>query len=625
MADNSRAPQIVTFGYKDYELDRENKKRFARCRVCNTRISDTTTTTSNFIRHYKNHKERYDEYLKTKIHCSDLQQPSMSQFIVPQTTTYPVNHPRQKAITEAIISDLIINSNMPLSITDNKLFIHFLSIMDAKYTAVSRRTVTSRLEAMVSERRSKLIREIATVENLSVTVDIWSDRRMRGYLGVTGHWMDTTADAITLKSHLLACNRFKGSHTGERICANMKKAFTTCFPSSDEADENDDDCLDDAELWNALPVDEEERLNVTLTSKSQHRLQCFAHTLQLVVGDGLKETRAVSAALAKASRISSLLHTSTSFKEEFEKEFGQRGVPASVVTRWNSTFRQVKSLLSCDYQTLCKVLDVRGHRETIFTVSEWAQIKDLVSILKPFADANDLTQGDKVVTISAVIPCVLSLNHHLENQKERTQYLVNLVHSLQRSLQKRFKGIFVNVKMSQQHTNEGILPFSDPVYVKAAVLDPAFGVMWIEHDVLVDDKLKEQLTMEVKNLILEETDHTIMEQTGHGDEEEQIKGDETGLFVYHKKLKKSTHCSPAAQLNHYLDNCDGQNCLLFWGMNKEAMPSLFQIAMRVLAVPASSAPVERVFSHGGIIMRPHRSQLSANVLSNLIFCKCNTF
>lgn len=466
---------------------------------------------------------RYDEYLKSKIHCSDLQQPSLSQFIVPQTTTYPVNHPRQKAITEAIISDLIINCNMPLSITDNKHFIHFLSIMDTKYTAVSRRTITSRLDTVVSERQSKLISEMATVENLSVTVDIWSDRRMRGFLGVTAHWMNTAADAITLKSHLLACNRFKGSHTGERICEefeqicdqykikqkidhiicdnapNMKKAFTTCFPSSAEADEDDDDCLDDAELWNALPVDEEERLNETLTSKSQHRLQCFAHTLQLVVGDGLKETRAVSSALAKASRISSLLHTSTSFKEEFEKEFGQRGVPASVVTRWNSTFRQLKSLLSCDYQTLSKVLDVRGHRETIFTLREWAQIKELVSILKPFADATDLTQGEKVVTISAVIPCVLSLNHHLENQKEGTQYLVNLIHSLQRSLQRRFKGIFVNVKMSQPETNEGILPFSDPVYVKAAVLDPAFGFIWIEHDVLVDDKLKEQLTMEVKS------------------------------------------------------------------------------------------------------------------------------
>lgn len=101
----------------------------------------------------------------------------------------------------------------------------------------------------------------------------------------------------------------------------MKKAFTTCFPSSVEADEDDDDCLDDSKRWNSPPVDE--RLNVTFTSKSHHRLQCFAYTLQ---------SWAVSSALVKASRFSSLLHTSTSFKE-FEKEFGQCGLPVSDVTQ----------------------------------------------------------------------------------------------------------------------------------------------------------------------------------------------------------------------------------------------------------------------------------------------------
>ena len=50
---------------------------------------------------------------------------------------------------------------------------------------------------------------------------------------------------------------------------------------------------------------------------------------------------------------------------------------------------------------------------------------------------------------------------------------------------------------------------------------------------------------------------------------------------------------------------------------------LFPLAMRTLSVPATSAPVERVFSHGGIIMCPHRAQLSNKLLSNLIFLKCN--
>ena len=49
---------------------------------------------------------------------------------------------------------------------------------------------------------------------------------------------------------------------------------------------------------------------------------------------------------------------------------------------------------------------------------------------------------------------------------------------------------------------------------------------------------------------------------------------------------------------------------------------LFPLAMRTLSVPATSAPVERVFSHSGI-MRPHRAQLSYKLLPNLIFLKCN--
>ncbi|GAA6101075.1 zinc finger BED domain-containing protein 4-like [Tachysurus ichikawai] len=59
-----------------------------------------------------------------------------------------------------------------------------------------------------------------------------------------------------------------------------------------------------------------------------------------------------------------------------------------------------------------------------------------------------------------------------------------------------------------------------------------------------------------------EAEHVNIEQTGHGDEEEQIEGDKTGQRLYDRKQTKSTHSSPAAQLNHYLDNCDGQNCLL---------------------------------------------------------------
>ena len=61
------------------------------------------------------------------------------------------------------------------------------------------------------------------------------------------------------------------------------------------------------------------------------------------------------------------------------------------------------------------------------------------------------------------------------------------------------------------------------------------------------------------------------------------------------------------------------NPIRSWSDNAHKMPALSILALRVLAVPASSAPEERVFRHGGIIFRPHRRRLSDQKLAQLIF------
>ena len=43
----------------------------------------------------------------------------------------------------------------------------------------------------------------------------------------------------------------------------------------------------------------------------------------------------------------------------------------------------------------------------------------------------------------------------------------------------------------------------------------------------------------------------------------------------------------------------------------------------LVCVPVTSAPVERGFSHGGMVVRSHRSSFAPQRLHKILFLKCN--
>ncbi len=63
---------------------------------------------------------RFEEYQMNKSIINEAQQPSVSQFLDSRVRHYSMSHPQQKAITSAILSDLIIDCNFPLSIVENE-------------------------------------------------------------------------------------------------------------------------------------------------------------------------------------------------------------------------------------------------------------------------------------------------------------------------------------------------------------------------------------------------------------------------------------------------------------------------------------------------------------------------
>lgn len=94
-------------------------------------------------------------------------------------------------------------------------------------------------------------------------------------------------------------------------------------------------------------------------------------------------------------------------------------------------------------------------------------------------------------------------------------------------------------------------------------------------------------------------------------------------------LSRPADCSSRhSQVDRYLNGEFGldssiENPIEFWISRRTQLPVLSRLALKVLSVPATSAPVERVFSHGGLITKPNRASLSDSNITKLILLKCN--
>ncbi|KAL1276730.1 hypothetical protein QQF64_036353, partial [Cirrhinus molitorella] len=215
-----------------------------------------------------------------------------------------------------------------------------------------------------------------------------------------------------------------------------------------------------------------------------------------------------------------------------------------------------------------------------------------------------------------------------------------LIKALHTSLQRRFSGIFVKAKMAREC--EAPMPFYEDVYFLSAMLDPQFGLNWIDLDVTNSDasslkKFREDVKRTLTNTLISAVEDVAVadgeatQQTNADDSSSNSSPPQAKLprlvarYKAHKsQLSHTVEASISDQMSKYFtdiqDPCS-DTALVFWSKNKDRYPQLHALAVKLLSVPASSAPVERIFSRGGLIMRPHRARLGSRTVSSLIFLK----
>lgn len=115
----------------------------------------------------------------------DTEQTSEAAFDL-KMQLYNPNSPRQQEIHLTIINILITGCTLPLSIVENDHFKHCLKVLDNKYTPIGRRTIKEkRIPVLVGNIKDTITEKLQSQPSVSITGDIWSDRILCSFLGVT--------------------------------------------------------------------------------------------------------------------------------------------------------------------------------------------------------------------------------------------------------------------------------------------------------------------------------------------------------------------------------------------------------------------------------------------------------
>ena len=440
---------------------------------------------------------------------------------------------------------------------------------------------------------------------------------MKGYLGITGHFiLDWTMHTV-----MLQCKRFKGKHSAEnirheyeetlatydisnKICSiitdnasNMMKAFNFTLPGYEpegklkenvESEASDSEYKDEVDI-HSTEVDSFECL--------PNHIPCYAHTLQLVIKDGLKEiSNPLRNVIAKSSKIVSFVRKSIHASELLEDV---NRLQAANVTRWNSQLTMLRSILKAPKDKLDQLDTVS------LTSYERKLLQELCTILEPFEYATNQVQGEKHVTASLTIPVTRGLRHRL--QQISAEYNNKLVSTLKES---------INSRLCRYEDDE--------TCIVAATLDPRFKLRWCQPN--VEDIFLQKAANQEDTLPNQPHSDSVSPPPA------KARSVESDFFGFMSSPSAQHTIRPQtgakAEMEEYLSQpctCTDMKSdpLAYWKAQQSNYPILSKLACRCLSVPATSAPVERLFSIAGKTFRPDRCRLKDDTFEHLMMIKCN--
>lgn len=538
----------------------------------------------------------------------NVQQQSMERYSTAKKISTTL-----KAKIDKDLMDLFIDSYHPFSLVEERGFLKFCRNIPG-YVLPSRKTVSQKMlpalyestKASVTEKLKQSVSS-SEVQKICLTSDLWTSRANESYIAVTGHYIN---DSFELKSILISCQNFEGSHTSENISAAL---------------------LEMANEWNLtgkinfVVTDNAANIQRSLTDLRWKHYGCYAHTLNLIVQDAIKN---VETNITKLKKIVRHFKTSSSALEKLLKAQTRENpttVPKRLIqevpTRWNSCFYMMNRCVELEQYIRATVAILRAELPVISN-EEWQLFAELAKILKPFDDVTNCMSGESYMTGSLVIVmtrCLITSCEKLLNESF-SEVALRVVRQLKNGLELRF----ANVEKSATFST---CTFLDPRYKLSVFTDPADAR---QTRAKVQDMLAALIAAEGPS---ENTAVDDPRTPGPSSQLDQFSPWAILQNIVGTQRPAGTPLSRAIkEIDTYLNDDslpvfgkDGSfNCPLEWWRNhKFAYPNLARLFKQYGNIMATSVPCERIFSKTGIIVSDRRTRLTSEKVSQISFLNVN--
>lgn len=484
------------------------------------------------------------------------------------------------------VCSLIYKDMRPIAVVEGAGFIELVKALNPSYKLKSRNCYLSKIKAMYASSQEQLKALLQTATDIAFTTDLWSSNRQESYIGITVHWLTTD---LKMQHALIATEEMPESSTGVNIKQHLDDNF---------------DRLDIAEKVVTSVADNGSNVKLGLDLMPYQRLSCFAHTLQLAVKAGLK-VAAVKAARGAAKHLVNRFKKSNNAAtalRNYQREGGERAlrVIMEVNTRWNSTFLMFSRLVELEIpiRAVLSNPDIVSPSDAMhleMTDFNWRLIKELIPVLKPIKVATDRLSATTYPSLSMVYPSLQLVKNAIEHQACDTPAVL------------QFK-IAVKTKLDAE--------FYQPQYCEsyammAACIDPRFKYL----NFLTDEE-REIAYTSLKALLIVWNQPELA--TSASQEVREESSDPLDVFTQpptnpsNEQLRQNVTSNVTAEFASYLSepSLNSQaDPLVWWRHRLSRFPHLKVGVMRLLGTPATSVPVEKVFSSQGNIVNKKRNSL----------------